>query len=477
MQIHYNVKEFYRAHLARDARFDGMFFVAIKTTGIYCRPICQERKSKLQHLEFFITAAQAIQAGYCPCLRCHPESAPGSNVWLGTAPVIQRALRLMEVCALDNLTIAELAAKLPVGERWLRALFQQQVGVSPLSILLTKKLDLARNLLEMSTLPLIDIAFGSGFQSFRRFSDAFKKQFQQTPSRFHQKTKTQGSLCLQLTYRPPYDTKALLHYLKNQAIEGVEQVDECAYQRLFTYGAVRGWFKVTFGDRHSVKVDCKTNQALNILEFVARLKNLFDLDADPMAIEHVLIEDTFLAPYLKQHSGLRVPGCWDGFEVAIRAVIGQQISVKAAHGIFDRLVKRCGEAQILDADLTLTHYFPTPEQLMRADLTGIGLPLARVETIKTLAKHITEKTLILDGTADETSVRQRLLAIKGIGPWTVEYIAMRALKNPNAFFKTDLEVQKRIKRLKLNPDQWTPWRAYGTLLLLNINLEKVQENL
>lgn len=468
MQMNDDTIEFYRAHLARDPRFDGKFFVAVKTTGIYCRPICPARKAKLHNLTFFRTAAEAIAAGYRPCLRCHPESAPGSAAWLGTAAVVQQALRLMDVQALEAFSITTLAAQLGVGVRWLRSLFQQQVGASPQAILLTKKLDLARNLLDTSTLPIIDIAFGSGFQSLRRFNDAFKKQFRQTPSAFRQKSTGEGQLSLCLNYRPPYDYHTLLQYLQSRAISAIERVDKASYQRLFTYGVVRGWFKVTFGKGAHIAVECKTDQPFNILEFVARLKNLFDLDADPMAIARVLQEEACLAPYVKKQAGLRVPGCWDGFELAVRAIVGQRISVKAAHCILERIVAHCGEMQQLDLQLPLQRYFPTPEQMLNADLSGIGLPTARIETLKILAKKMSERQLMLDGTTEETVVRQQLLSIKGIGLWTVEYIAMRALKNPNAFPETDLVIQKRIQQLGVNPENWIPWRAYGAILLFTL---------
>lgn len=472
MRRTYDPKEFYRAHLARDARFDGKFFVAVKTTGIYCRPICPARKAKLKNLEFFRTAAEATAKGYRPCLRCHPETAPGSADWLGTAALVQRAMRIMDASALEALSVRDIAQKLGVSERWLRTLFQQQVGVNPQSILLTKKLDIARNLLESSASSIVDIAFSSGFQSLRRFNDAFKKQFKQSPSSFRKKGKNQGVFRLQLAYRPPYHTENILHYLKQRAIAGVEQVDEVSYQRLFTYGAVRGWFKVNF-EKQKLVVECKTNKTLNILEFVARIKNMFDLDADPLAVAEVLQEDPILAPHLLQYAGLRVPGCWDGFEVAVRAIVGQRISVKAAHRILEKIVGNCGEKQTLNAALSLTHYFPTSDQMLKADLSKVGLPASRVETIKTLAQKIKEKTLLLDGTADDAEVKQKLLSIKGIGPWTAEYIAMRALKHPDAFPETDLELQKRIKHFKVSPEKWTPWRAYAAVLLFAIEIEKV----
>jgi AraC family transcriptional regulator of adaptative response / DNA-3-methyladenine glycosylase II len=472
MKMNYNKKEFYRAHLARDARFDGKFFVAVRTTMIYCRPICPARKAQLKNLEFFLHAAQAEAAGFRPCLRCRPETAPGSAAWLGTSAIVQRALRVMDNSVLEELSVKDLALILGIGERWLRELFQQQVGASPQAILMSKKLGLARNLLDESSLSITDIAFSSGFQSLRRFNDAFKLRFLKTPSAFRKSPSLEGTLRFQLSYRPPYAWKNVIYFLQQRSIPSIELVEDDSYQRLFTFGEVRGWFRVTHASHRKINVEMKLSKNLNILEFVARIKNIFDLDADPMIIEATLREDEILRPFLLQYSGLRVVGCWDGFELAVRAVVGQRISVKAAHAILCKIVATCGEKQEFDSTLKLSRFFPTPENILAADLSKVGLPVARVETLKILAREIIDGCLVLDGTADFEETCQKLLAIKGIGPWTVEYIAMRALKNPNAFPATDLELQKRVKHLHLDPQKWTPWRAYGAILLLAINLEK-----
>ena len=468
MNIVYDKHEFYRAHLSRDPRFDGQFFVAVKTTMIYCRPICPARKAHLSNLEFFLHAAQAEKAGFRPCLRCRPETAPGSTAWMGTSAIIQRAIRLMDRFAAEELSVSELAAKLGVGERWLRELFQQQVGVSPSAILMSKKLDIARNLLDQSTLSITDIAFSSGFQSIRRFNDAFKTRFQKTPSAFRKMPLSKAKLGLQLSYRTPYAWDNMMLFFKNRAITQLEWVDHDSYQRLVTYGNIRGWFKATPNQHGKITVEFKLNKPANIIEFVARLKNIFDLDCDPMAIENNLSEDSQLTPFLNQYRGLRIPGCWDGFELAVRAIVGQKISVKAARTVLNRLVENCGEQQSWDESIKLTHFFPTPENILAADLTQIGLTQSKVATLKALASHVANKNLILDGTANLEEVTRKLLAIKGIGPWTVEYIAMRALRHPNAFPATDLELQKKISRLQLDPEKWTPWRAYGAMLLWNI---------
>jgi AraC family transcriptional regulator of adaptative response / DNA-3-methyladenine glycosylase II len=467
----YDKNEFYRAHLAKDPRFDGKFFVAVKTTMIYCRPICPARKAHLKNLEFYIHAAQAEEAGYRPCLRCHPEAAPGSAAWIGTSATVQRAIRMMDCFALEDVSIKTLATRLNIGERWLRDLFRQQVGANPQSILMSKKLDIARNLLDKSSLSITEIAFSSGFQSIRRFNDAFKLRFKKTPSDFRKEPQPDGQLRFQLSYRPPYAWQKMMIFFSNRAISQLELVEENTYQRLITFGDIRGWFKATKGQNNKIDIEFKLNKNSNILEFVARIKNIFDLDADPMSIEHSLEEDEKLKPYLKIHSGLRISGCWDGFELAIRAIVGQKISVKAARTVLGRLVDSCGDEQLLDSSLSLKRFFPTPEQIIAADLANCGLTQSKINTIKLLAEQVVNNKLILDGTADIEETCRTLLSIKGIGPWTMEYIAMRALRNPNAFPHSDLELQKKITKLKLDPQKWAPWRAYGAILLWNIQLE------
>ncbi len=471
MKLTYDKKEFYRAHLARDPRFDGKFYVAVKTTKIYCRPICPAKKAKFENLEFFILSAQAEEAGYRPCLRCRPETAPGSAAWIGTSSLVQRAIRMMDCFALEDVSINGLAEKLGVGERWLRELFQQQLGASPQSILLAKKLDVARNLLDNSSLSVTDIAFSSGFQSIRRFNDAFKTRFQQTPSAFRKEPLSKGQRHFQLAYRPPYAWNEMMHFLSHRAIPNMERIEGNTYQRLITLGDARGWFKAKHNENNTIDIEFKLNKSANIMEFVARLKNMFDLDADPMVIENCLKEDNKLIPFIKHHQGLRIPGSWDGFELAVRAIVGQKISVKAARTTLGKLVESCGETQTVDESLPLERFFPTPKNILAADLSRIGLTNSKIETLKALAHEIENKTLVLDGTEELDDTCQKLLSIKGIGPWTVQYIAMRALRNPDGFPETDLELQKKISRLKLNPERWKPWRAYGAILLWNLRLE------
>ena len=468
MTLDYDKNEFYRAHLARDARFDGKFFVAVKSTKIYCRPVCPARKAKLENLTFYLYAAQAEDAGYRPCLRCRPETAPGSAAWLGTSTTVRRAIRLMDTLASENLSINELANKLGIGQRWLRELFRQQVGVSPKKLLLEKKLTLARNLVDNSGLSITDVAFSAGFNSVRRFNTAFKHRFHVTPSSCkHQKSNTQ-IISIFLRYRPPFAWSRILSYLQYREINTMELVDNNSYQRLFFYQAQPGWLRVSIADDNKLKIEFKLAKLTHILDLIARIKDMFDLDADPLRIALDLQRDKKLKPLVKTQPGLRIPGCWDGFELAVRAIIGQLISVQAARTILNRLVVLCGDKQTFDVNLKLTHFFPCPQALLQADLKTIGLTKSKENALRQLAQAVLDKIIVLDGTADYEQTCRALLAIKGIGPWTVQYIALRALKNPDAFPENDLELRKRIKQYNLEPKLWTPWRAYAAILLFNL---------
>jgi AraC family transcriptional regulator of adaptative response / DNA-3-methyladenine glycosylase II len=468
MTVSCNKQALYKAHLTRDARFDGKFFVAVKTTKIYCRPICPARKAKLENLTFYLHAAQAEDAGYRPCLRCRPETAPGSAAWLGTSTTVKRALRLLEQFAAENLSIEQLANKLGIGERWLRELFQIQVGVTPQRLLLDNKLNIARNLLEHSSQSITDIAFSSGFNSVRRFNDAFKKRFANTPSNFKKYRSINNVWSLYLSFRPPFAWQTLLAYLKARQISSMELSEENAYQRLIHYQGEQAWLRASLADNNKLKIEFRCSTTVNMLGLVTKVKDMFDLDSDPMLIENDLKQDKKLKPLIEAHPGLRIPGCWDGFELAVRAIIGQLISVKAATTILTRLVMHCGHRQNIDPHLSLTHFFPEPKDILGADLSRLGLTKAKEKAIQALAQAIVDNKVILDGSQDYEQTCRNLLAIRGIGPWTVQYIAMRALKNPDAFPEKDLELQKRISQFELEPSKWSPWRAYAATLLFNL---------
>lgn len=323
-------------------------------------------------------------------------------------------------------------------------------------------------MLDNSSLSITDIAFNSGFNSIRRFNDAFKLRFGNTPRSFKKNGNMSNLQTLFLRYRPPFAWKQLLNFFEQRAIPSMEQVNHNEYQRLFTYKGIPGWLKVSLDEDYRVRVDFKLAKPAPMLDFTSRVREMFDLDADPMLIENDLKRDKKLKSLIAQHAGLRIPGCWDGFELAVRAVIGQKISVKAARTVLTRLVDICGEKQTFDSTVSLTHFFPAPQNILAADLSNLGLTVAKSQTLKALAQAVEDGAFILDGTDDYEATCKKLLSIKGIGAWTVQYIAMRGLRNPDAFPETDLEIQKKIKAFSLNPELWMPWRAYAAILLFNL---------
>lgn len=463
----YTKEQFYRAHLTRDYRFDGRFFVAVHTTKIYCRPVCPARKAKLENLTFYLHAILAENDGFRPCMRCRPESAPGSSAWIGTSAVVRRAIRLMES---NTFNIQQLVEQLGLGERWFRDLFTKEIGMNPQAYLLNQKLALARQLIDSTNPSMTEIAFQSGFQSIRRFNDAFKKKFKASPSAFKAKsTACHAEQFFYIRYRPPYDWQKLVDFFAFRAISGTENVTaDLAYERLVIFNGVQGWIHISLAEKYQIKIQYRFEKPIPMFGFVARVKILLDSDADPMLIEKDLKQDKKLAKLLKKSEGLRIPGAINCFEIAVRAIIGQKISVKAARTILTRLTNLCGQRQRFDTNISLTTYFPTADDILKHDLSGLGLTKSKIESLTALAKAIVKKEICLDGTADFDGTCQKLQSIKGIGPWTVEYIAMRGLRNPNAFPATDLELKKKIKKYQLNPDLWCPWRSYAAIFLFSL---------
>lgn len=466
----YNDDDYYKAHLTRDPRFDGTFFVAVKTTGIYCRPICPARKAKLENLSFYKHAVQAEHAGFRPCKRCRPESAPGSPAWLGTSTTVKRAINLMTSSPLENVSIQQLAERLGVSDRWLRGLFQQQIGVSPQALLLTMKLDIAKNLVDNSAMSMTDIAFASGFNSIRRFNDAFKKRFALSPTDLRTENPACGTQTLYLRYRPPMAWDKLMQFFAHRVLQGVEHVDGTGYQRLCHYQGEPGWFRLSLAQDNQIKVEFSLGSTIGLLAFVAKIKQLCDLEADPTAIYNDLAEDAALRPLLSGFEGVRLPGCFDAFELCIRAIVGQRVSVKAAITVLNRLIDKFGQSVDGYDDGSLNRCFPQPLDVVKADLSGIGLPATKIAAIKQLATLMCNAELVFDGSQDYDDCYQQLLSIKGVGHWTAEYIAMRALKNPDAFPASDLELQKQITKHQLDPKLWKPWRAYAAIVLFSQGL-------
>lgn len=472
-----------RARLARDARFDGQFFVGVSTTGIYCRPICPAVSPKRENVAFFPSAAAAGEAGFRPCLRCRPECAPGTPAWSGTSTTVRRGLRLISGGALDNGDVEQLAERLGVTSRHLRRLFGRHLGASPLAIAHTQRLHFAKRLIDETNLPMSHIALAAGYGSIRRFNDALKATYGRAPRELRRKSVSTppsvdgATLSVRLTYRKPFDWQRLLGFFAGRATAGVESVSGNGYSRTVSLKDGHGIIEVRPDESDGfLRLTLRGIETASLFEVVQRCRELFDLDAPVADIAAVLGKDAALARLLKQHGGVRVPGCWDGFELTVRAILGQQVSVKAATTIAGRIASTYGEPLSLPEGVAhdgLQCIFPVPERLARARLESVGIIRSRADTIRAVARAVTNGDLDFDPAQDPAEFCEALQSIKGIGDWTAQYVAMRALKNPDAFPATDLGLIKAIHRpqrtapaaLLERAESWRPWRAYAALLL------------
>ncbi|MBW2415452.1 MAG: DNA-3-methyladenine glycosylase 2 family protein [Deltaproteobacteria bacterium] len=472
----------YRALRTRDARFDGRFFVAVRSTGVYCRPICPASTPKRENCVFVPCAAAAQEAGYRPCLRCRPEASPGTPAWLGTSATVSRGLRLIGEGVLDHGSVADLAERLGVGERHLRRLFLQHLGAAPLAVAQNRRLLFAKKLLDETGLPMAEVAFASGFASVRRFNAAVRAGYGRTPRELRRarrgSSRDRSETVLKLPFRRPFDWQGLLDFLALRAIPGVEVVSEGRYTRSVEIGAARGTIRV---EGPSERQDClvasiRLDASAPLIEVAERLRRVFDLGADPGEIARHLRSDPELARRLDASPGVRVPGAWDGFELAVRAILGQQVSVRGATTLAGRLASRYGEALSQPDAPGVSHLFPTPAILGRARLAGLGLPGARARAISGLARAVDAGRLRLDASRGLEDTVRTLCELPGIGEWTAQYVAMRALREPDAFPAGDLGLRRALrsgngagpmaeKALALRAEAWRPWRAYAAVLL------------
>ena len=470
------------ALVARDARFDGLFFVGVATTGIYCRPICPARTPGRDRCSFHPCAAAAERAGFRACLRCRPELAPGAHLPDEHAPVdaitrlVDRATALIDGGYLNTRSIDELADHLGVSARHLRRATEARLGVSPVELAQTRRLALAKHLLHDTHLGLTELAHASGFASVRRFNAAFRARFDRAPSelRREQTAAVGPALRLRLDFREPYDWPRLLAFLRARAIPGVEHVDERGYHRVVHLEGHTGLVQVRRDVRPgSLAALLSPSLSPVLMPLVARLRRLLDLDARPDAIARDLGRDPLLAPLLRARPGLRVPGSCDDFEIAVRAVLGQQVSVRAATTLAGRLVARLGAPITPDPRLpTLTHRFPTAAELHRhtpAELAAIGLPAARAATLHALALAFADGPL-RQPPDDPDAFAAALQAIPGVGDWSAQYLVLRGLHHPDAFPSGDLVLRKALggltaRALATRAAAWRPWRAHAALHL------------
>ena len=468
-----------RARLSRDPRFDGKFFIAVTSTGIYCRPICPASPSPRRgNVRYFGSAAAAAEAGFRPCLRCRPEAAPGTPAWLGTSAVVRRALRLINEGALDEVSVGDFAARVGVGARHLDRLFLQHVGASPVAVAHTRRLHFAKRLIDESDLPMTQIALAAGFGSLRRFNDAFQKAYRRPPRelrRARREPPTRGAgdeVSLALSYRPPYDWNHLRDFLALRATPGVERVDEQSYARLIRTDAGHAVIQVRpLEGRDALQLRVQGAPPSALLQIATAARRVFDLSADPALLSAGLESDPLLRPLVHRRPGLRIPGTWDAFECAIRAVLGQQVTVAAGRTLAGRLVERTGEP-VVTAIAGLERLFPKPPTLAAANLDGLGLTGARITALKALAAAVADGRVAFDRPAEE--VVASLVELPGFGEWTAQYIALRALGEPDAFLSADLVVRRMAagggaaltaKELERRADAWRPWRGYAVMHL------------
>lgn len=473
----------YRAIETRDRRFDGRLFIAVTTTGIYCRPFCPAPTPKRENARFFPTAAAAQDAGFRPCLRCRPETSPELAFWRGSSNTVARALRLIEAGALDEADMATLAERLGIGERQLRRLFRQHLGASPVSIAQTRRILLAKQLIHDTRLPMTEVAAAAGFGSLRRFNETFQQLFRRPPKAIRragitaESAGTSGAVAVKLGYRPPYDWEAILSFLRARAIPGIEAVSGMRYARTIAIGDGRGLLTVEPAEGNCLRVTVRSPDLRNLPAIIARARRVFDLAADPVAIGAHLSRDPLLAPRVAARPGLRVPGAWDGFELAVRAILGQQITVAAATKLAGKLVSAYGEkiADPAALDLGLTHVFPTPQQLAAVDLAALAMPRARRTALAALAAAVAADPQIFGPRRSLEEAIRQLRSLAGIGEWTAQYIAMRELREPDAFPAADIGLLRAMSAgsgvrpspaaLLAHAEQWRPWRAYAALHL------------
>lgn len=442
-----------KARFARDPRFDGQFFIAVTTTKIYCRPICPVAPPKEHNVRYYQSAVEAAQAGFRPCLRCRPDSAPGSSAWRGVNTTLNRAIKLIQQGALQQGSMVQLAERLGISDRYLRLLFEQHFGLSPKKYALYHQCLFAKQLLHQTHLSITHIALASGFNSIRRFNDCFINELKLTPSQMRTKqSNNSNGLQLHLSYRPPFDVDKMLSFYRARLIEGLEWADEQSYGRTFEWLGAKGLFTLLhLPQKHQFALNIEIDDLTYLSAVVDNIRRLFDLDADLTAIETDLV--SALDGVVAIQSGIRLPGIWTMFEAGIRAVLGQQISVTAAKKLVQQLVHELGDP------LGDKRLFPSPAAIASSELSFLKIPGSRKQTLRNLADHYLTHLNPDEG--------KDWLALKGIGPWTTDYAKMRGLSDPDIFLGGDLGVKKALIQSGSNitPQAASPWQSYLTFQL------------
>jgi AraC family transcriptional regulator of adaptative response / DNA-3-methyladenine glycosylase II len=470
----------YRALQTRDARFDGRFFTAVRSTGVFCRPVCPARTPKRENCVFVACAAAAHELGFRPCLRCRPEAAPGTPAWLGTSATVSRALRLIGDGALDSGSVGDLADRLGIGERHLRRLFLTHLGAPPQSVAQTRRLLFAKQLLDETALPVSQVAFAAGFSSIRRFNAAVRGTWDVPPGELRRRHASRGradsGITLRLAYRRPFDWHGLLGFLQPRGIPGVEWVDGDRYLRSVRVGSTAGVIEVSDSPaENTLLARVRLAAPAPLIGVGERLRRLFDCGADPGVIAEHLTREPKLAERLAASPGVRLPGAWDGFELAVRAILGQQVSVAAATKLAGRLALAYGEPLGLeDLPPSVSCLFPSPEALTDADPVRLGIPGSRAAAIRELARAVAKGELTLDGALGLEESLRALSKLPGVGDWTAQYVAMRALGEPDACPTSDLGLRRALgaegrpasaAEVSALAEAWRPWRGYAAVLL------------
>ena len=465
-------EQHYRAAVSKDARFDGVFFIAVTSTGIYCRPSCPAMTPKREHMRFYKTPAAAQQAGFRACKRCRPDASPGSPEWNIRADMTARAMRLIADGIVDREGIDGLARSLGYEQRQVRRVLTAELGASPLALARAQRAQTARVLVETTKLPMGDIAFAAGFASIRQFNATILEVFDTPPSRLreraarHAPASPPGAVCLRLPFRPPIDLPRLFGFLAARAVPGVEEVTASTYRRTISLPNGRGILSLRNVDQARwVECELELDDLRDVTAAVQRCRRLLDLDADPDAVSGFLVSDEVIGPLARACPGRRSPGHVDGDELAMRAVLGQQVSVAAARRLGARLTAEYGKPLARPSG-TLTHCFPDAATVAAADPAALPMPAARARALVTLAAALASGEVALHPGADRDEAAARLLALPGIGPWTVAYIRMRALSDPDAFPATDVGVLRALAALGAGAgvavaERWRPWRSYA----------------
>ncbi len=456
---------YFQAMLARDYRFDGKFFVGVKTTGIYCRPICPA-KPKRENIEFFASALLAEKSGYRPCLRCRPEAAPQSPAWMGKSAIVQRALKMIHNNETIEFNEDRFADIFGVSARHLRRVFVEEIGKTPKQIALENRLNLARKLVIETRLPITDIALASGFQSIRRFNAAFRERFKRAPSdiRRHKSPSADKALMVSVPYRPPFDFDRLIHFYRTHKMGTLEKFEDGRFIRYFNLNGAEGRILIADDPAYyslKVEIDCTDIRAIHAI--VSRVRRMFDLDSDPLLIANTFDIDPKLGKLFKKYPGLRVPTGWDPFETAIATILGQLVSVEFGRELVADLIEYYGEEF---KTIPGVHAFPRPEVLAKSDLAKLRTTGRRKETIREFSKLVANRELSLESTQNVEDFRAKLAKIKGVGPWTIDYMALKVLGHTDSFPATDLIL---ARALKIHPaesiSRLSPWRGYAATLL------------